>query len=233
MSSRCYREQGATALNPVIYDLSMGWLERSRLTPWRVQAMERLREARGADEFRLLDVGVGTGANFGLYPAEASVMAIDADPGMLGRAQGRLAAARRPIELREMNVMALDIPDASFDAALTTLVFCEVPDPLAGLREIRRVLKPGAPLVMLEHTVSGRAWLDAVLRGLSAITAPAFGEHFDRDTARSVSDAGFADVSADRLGLGIFHLIVARKAATWATTSGHLSRPSHSRQAKP
>ncbi|MBM3273767.1 MAG: class I SAM-dependent methyltransferase [Candidatus Sericytochromatia bacterium] len=198
-------------MNPAIYDFSMGWLERSRLTPWRVQAMARLREALGPDGFRLLDVGVGTGANFGLYPDEASVTAIDADPAMLGRAQERLGAARRQVELRKMNVMALDIPDASFDAALTTLVFCEVADPLAGLREIRRVLKPGAPLVMLEHTVSGHAWLDAGLRGLSAITAPACGEHFDRETARTVADAGFADVSNDRLGLGVFHLIAARK----------------------
>lgn len=166
----------------------------------------------GTTTWRILDVGVGTGANFGLYPPDASITAIDRDPAMLGRARQRSRDLPH-IDPREMDVMRLEFPDATFDAALSTLVFCEVPDPVAGLREILRVLKPGAPLAMLEHTRSGHRAIDALLSGISAFTAPLLGEHFDRDTASLARLAGFEDVASRYLGLLVFHLITGRRPA--------------------
>lgn len=199
------------AFNPLTYDLLMAPLEQRRLKRWRREAMARVAPPPGATGWRILDVGVGTGANFPLYPPVAAVTAIDRDPGMLGRA--RRLSAGRAVDLREMDVMALEFADASFDAALATLVFCEVPDPVAGLREVLRVLKPGAPLAMLEHTRCGHRALDALLSGLTAVTGPLMGEHFDRDTASNARLAGFEGVESRRLGLLVFHLITGAKPA--------------------
>jgi len=198
--------------NPILYDLGMAPLERGWLSRWRREAMRLVETVAGAGPPRILDVGVGTGANIGLYPPGAEVTAIDLDPGMLARARERAARRDGPIDLREMDVMQLDFPDSSFDAALTTLVFCEVADPVAGLRELHRVLKPGGRLVMVEHTLTGRPLVDRALAGLTTLTR-AGGEHFDRDTVRNVREAGFEAVEARRLGLLVFHMISARRPA--------------------
>src|SRR2546423_13102777 len=67
---------------------------------------------------RILDAGVGTGRNFPFYPAGASVLGIDLSPAMLGRAERRRAGSAATVELRQMDVTALDLPAASFDAAV-------------------------------------------------------------------------------------------------------------------
>ncbi len=200
-------------LDPFLYDFGMAPLERGWLSRWRKAAMGLLAPPESDRDWRLLDVGIGTGANFGLYPPGARITAIDLDSAMVSRARGRAAGQDGRLEVREMDVMHLDLPDESYDAALTTLVFCEVADPAEGLREIGRVLKTGGRLVMLEHTRTGRPFVDRVLEGLTAITR-ASGEHFDRDTARAVREAGFETVEIRRLGLLIFHLISARKASS-------------------
>src|SRR5438067_12861829 len=79
---------------------------------------------------RLLDAGVGTGRNFPFYPRGSSVIGIDLSPAMLARAERRRGEAAAPVELRRMDVAALDFPDRSFDAAIATFLFCVLPDAL-------------------------------------------------------------------------------------------------------
>lgn len=180
------------------------------MAPLEARCLRRLRREILADlQGRLLDIGVGTGANLGLYSPHAQVVAIDLDEGMLARARGRPEAAG--IELRQMDASQLDFQDASFDAVVSTLVFCGIDDPMAALAEIRRVLEPGGKLVMMEHTLGPHRTLNAVLRGISALTGPLLGESFDRPIACYVVEAGFTGVSCRMLALGTFQLIEATR----------------------
>src|SRR5215472_14324422 len=141
---------------------------------------------------RLLDAGVGTGRNVPFYPRGSSVVGIDLSPAMLARAERRRSQARGPVELRQMDVTHLDFPAASFDAAIATFLFCVLPDEkqVPALRELRRVVRPGGAIRLLEYVRPQR-----LLRRLSvAVWEPwvawAYGASFDRNTAVHVVEAG-------------------------------------------
>jgi len=139
----------------------------------------------------VLEVGVGTGKNLRFHPARARVTAIDIAPKMLERAQRRADLEGSPVVLERADVQALRYPDGSFDVAVATFVFCSVPDPVLGLRELRRVLRPGGRLLLLEHVLSERRWLRRIMCGLDPITARVVGAHIARETIASVREAGF------------------------------------------
>ena len=141
----------------------------------------------------VVEIGSGTGLNFGHYPrAVAQVMAVEPDRHMLRRS--REAAARAPIPVHLELVYAEDIPVESgwADFVVSTLVLCTVPDPADTLAEVRRVLKPGGRLLFLEHVRSdspGLArWQDRVQRPWGFFGG---GCHPNRDTVASVREAGF------------------------------------------
>jgi ubiquinone/menaquinone biosynthesis C-methylase UbiE len=102
---------------------------------------------------RLLDAGVGTGRNFPFYPPGSNVVGIDLSPAMLSRAARRVRLSAASIELKQMDVTNLDFPDGSFDAAVSSFLFCVLPDELQvrALRELGRVVKPGGVIRMLEY----------------------------------------------------------------------------------
>jgi ubiquinone/menaquinone biosynthesis C-methylase UbiE len=173
-----------------VYDRCTAPFERRSLGRWRRAAWAEV-PAGGTG----LEVGAGTGPNLSHHPALARTVATDLSPAMLRRAAAR---PERSAPLLACDAMALPFRDASFDWAVATLVFCEVPDPVAGLREIGRVLRPGGVLVLLEHVrPSGVAGLAADL--LTRITAPLWGEHFDRDAEAAARRAGFALLRRRRL----------------------------------
>jgi len=90
----------------------------------------------------ILEVGVGTGKNIPFYPPEAQVIGLDLSPKMLARAQRRKQKLRSQAKLILGDAQVLDLPAASVDAAFATFVFCSVPDPVLGLRELGRVVRP-------------------------------------------------------------------------------------------
>src|SRR5262245_39749286 len=96
-------------------------------------------EARGD----VLELGVGTGLNFGLYGGVRSLAGIDPDPFMLRRARARAAELALPIELHEAGAEALPFDRGRFDMIIMTFTLCTIPDVTASLAEARRVLKPG------------------------------------------------------------------------------------------
>lgn len=141
---------------------------------------------------RLLDAGIGTGRNCAYYPPGAEVSGIDISPAMLERAHDRcptLAAAGR---LYQMDVTDLKFPTGSFDAAVSTFLFCVLPNDLQvpALKELGRVVKPGGLIRLLEY-VRPRGTLRRVI---SRIWQPwiawAYGASFDRETERCVPEAG-------------------------------------------
>ena len=168
-------------------------------TPWIYDAMMTVAEWTGLERWRrwlvggargqTLEVGCGTGRNLPLYPAGARVVGVDPGWQNLVRARRRVPNAL----LVRASAEALPFKDGSFDTAVSSLVFCSVPDPMKGLAEVKRVLAPrqGA-LRMLEHVRSNQPFT-ARLQDLvqPAWTWIAGGCHPNRDTERNVERAGF------------------------------------------
>jgi SAM-dependent methyltransferase len=110
----------------------------------------------GGARGRILEIGAGTGLNACHYPEGAEVVAIEPSEGMRRRAHERLKSPkiRASIDLRDGRVEALPFDAASFDAVVITFVLCSVKNIDSALGEIRRVLRPGGELRLVEHVKS-------------------------------------------------------------------------------
>lgn len=102
---------------------------------------------------------------------------------------------------------SLPFPANHFDAAFATLVFCSVADPAKAFAELRRVIRPRGRLVLLEH-VRPDGILGYFADILSVLTVAVLGDHFNRQTARTVTDAGFTVIELHKRAFGIINLIV-------------------------
>ena len=193
------------------YDLQQAAMERLVFRRLRKQFW-----AKAPAAGRILEVGVGTGVNVGYYPADADVTAIDLSEQMLARASQRAERLHAVADLALMDAQHLDFPDATFDAVVATCVFCSVPDPVAGLREAWRVLKPGGQLVLLEHMRSDNAVLGKVMDLMNPLMVRTSGANFNRRTVENVRRAGVEDLDVASHIFGIVKLIEARKPAAEA-----------------
>lgn len=185
-----------------VYDALERHAER-RFAPWRAALWRRVRGPR------VLEVGVGTGKNMPSYPPGLAVTAIDLAPRMLARARTRAARLGVAVDLREADVQALPFPDASFDTVVATFVFCSVPDPVLGLREVRRVLAPGGQLLLLEHVLSCRPLVRPLMQVVNPLVVRVMGANINRETVANVERAGFVAVQVEDLWLDVVKLIEA------------------------
>jgi ubiquinone/menaquinone biosynthesis C-methylase UbiE len=164
----------------------------------------------------VLEVGAGGGQNFPFYdPTRVErVEAVEPDEAMLVEVRRRLATAPVPITPTHAPVESLPFPDAHFDSAVATLVFCCVGDPEGGLREIWRVLKPGGTLLLLEHVRAQGRITTWVQDALVPVTTRCLGnDHWNRDTLQTVLHTGFQTTQVRQLsgGLQPMLLISARR----------------------
>ncbi len=185
---------------PWLYDAGMALLEATGLRGWRRWLVAG---ARG----HVLDLGCGTGRNLELIDGNSRAVGVDPCLDMLRAAKRRANGAW----LVQARAEALPFRDDAFDTVTSGLVFCSVRDVPTGLAEVRRVLKPGGVLRMLEHVRSPVPWR-AVLQDL---TQPAWtwvtgGCHPNRDTESAVVGSGFAIDAPSRRASGTMRRFLAR-----------------------
>lgn len=188
------------------YDRQIAFFEKIWFTGGREWLCER---ARG----RVLDVAIGTGRNLSCYPADVTLTGIELSPAMLAIARQRATGLGRDVDLREGDAEHLPFDDASFDTVVCTLSLCTIPDPVAAVGEMRRVLVPGGRLLLLDHIGSTWPPVYAAQWLLERITIGAAGEHFTRRQLPLVEAAGFQIVEAERLKAGTVERIHAVKPA--------------------
>jgi len=105
----------------------------------------------------VLEVGIGTGLNLPLYPPSCRLTGIDLSGEMLDKAVERAhKLAMSGVVLKVMDATSMDFAENEFDKALATYTISAVPDPVAVLREMRRVVKPNGTIVILNHFRSER-----------------------------------------------------------------------------
>ncbi len=192
--------------NALLYDLFELPVEKLLYSKWRKKYFSPLKG-------KILDVGIGTGKNIDYYSDKAEVTGIDFSPKMLEKGRQKLAkSGKKNITLIQMDVENLNFKDNSFDYVITSSVFCSVPDPIGGLKEIRRVLKPDGKLIMVEHVLSRNKFI-SLLENLFNGTVRFFtGVNINRDTGQNIIKSGMEVIDEKDLAMvDVFRLFKAKK----------------------
>jgi ubiquinone/menaquinone biosynthesis C-methylase UbiE len=165
----------------------------------------------------VLEVAIGTGRNLPYYPQGIRLTGIEFSPAMLELAQREADRLGRQVDLRLGDAQALDLPDASFDTVVCTLSLCAIPDERLAITEMRRVLRPGGRLLLLDHVAGTPRWVRAIQWLLEQLTRPLQGEHLRRRPLLHVQAQGFEIEQHERSKLGIVERLTARKPTNPAT----------------
>lgn len=179
---------------PYLTDLACG------VKPIRRQRRKVVPLARG----RVLEIGIGTGLNLEHYDKARVDKIVGVDPAleMHRLARKRIAKAGMPVELVGLSAEKIPFEAGTFDTVVVTYSLCTIPDPLAALGEMRRVLKPGGRLIFCEHGLapdpSVRRWQDRLTPLWSKVAG---GCHLNRDIPALLKEAGFRSTDMETMYL--------------------------------
>ncbi len=177
-----------------LFGLFLDWSMRSRII-----ARERptaLKDAYG----QVLELGFGTGLNLPYYPSAVTALTVvDPEDLLPDRIEKRIAAARFPVRRIKLGAERLPLDDNTFDCAVSTFTLCTIPDALAALREVRRVLKPRGSFLFLEHGLSDEPSVAKWQHRLNPVqNVIARGCNLDRKIDFLIASAGLEIIRLDR-----------------------------------
>ena len=187
------------------YDKQIGWCERKFLgtshRPW----------ACAQAEGKVLEVAVGTGLNIPHYPQGVELTGVDISPEMLAIARQRAAENGREVDLRQGDAHNLPFEDASFDTVLCTFSLCNIPDEGRAVAEMKRVLRPGGKLLLVDHVRSTKKVFFWLQRAVEPISVMIDGDHQTRRPLEHVRAEGFDVIDTQRFKAGVVERVVARR----------------------
>jgi len=187
------------------YDKAIDFFER------RVFGSEHREWACSRASGQTLEVAIGTGLNLMHYPNEVSLTGIDLSPEMLGIARKRAASSGRAPDLREADAHRLPFHDATFDTVVSTYSLCNIPDPRRAVGEMKRVLRPGGRLVLVDHIRSSVGPIFWLQKGIEFFSRRVDGEYMTRRPLEQVIAEGFVVEERDRTRAGVIERLVAIK----------------------
>lgn len=188
-----------------MYDSTESAIEGMVFRRWRKRLWANIPCGNG------LEVGVGTGKNMPYYPEGAHLTAIDLSPKMLERARLKASKLKANVELLEMNAEHLEFADNTFDWAVATFVFCSVPNPILGLGELRRVVKPDGRIFLLEHVRVDTPPMGTLMDIANPVAVRLSGANINRNTVSNVRASGLQVETVEDLGpFGVVKLIIAQ-----------------------
>ncbi|MGH2629204.1 MAG: class I SAM-dependent methyltransferase [Actinomycetota bacterium] len=181
-------------------DLTERWLLGTEHRGWACS------RARG----NTLEVAIGTGLNLPHYPPDVRLAGLDLTPEMMAFARRRAEDLARRVTLSQGDAQALPFADSTFDTVVSTYAMCTVPDERLTILEMKRVLRPGGRLILVDHvrsSVKPFYWLQRLLE----LAPRRNGDELTRRPLTHVLAAGFTIEEVDRLRAGIVERLVARK----------------------
>lgn len=175
--------------------------------PMDIISYEWRRELAKYSSGKVLEVGVGTGKNVPFYPSNTDITAIDFSRGMLAKAIEKFR------NLSHINFIQADIQKTGFetevfDTVIASFVFCSVPDPVKGLKEVKRVCKKGGKIILLEHVRSKNKILGTLMDWFNPITVRLFGYNINRNTTDNLCRSGLENFHERNLRLDILKMYI-------------------------
>ncbi|MBI2859374.1 MAG: class I SAM-dependent methyltransferase [Chloroflexi bacterium] len=203
--SRTARARAKWDRNARFYDIMTRMMEGRKAREWYRKLWENVRGPKA------LEVGVGTGRSFEYRPKGMDIIGIDLSPRMLSLAKREAKQLGMSVDLREMDVQRLEFADNTFDSVVAACTFCSVPDPVLGLKEVARVLKPEGKVFLLEHMRHGNRIIGKLMDWANPM-ARLIGPEINRRTLDNIRKAGLQIESAQDMALGgILKFIVASR----------------------
>ena len=183
-----------------IYDMMDAPME-SMFSKWRGKL---LADAQG----KTLEVGIGTGKNIFHYSKDIDLTGIDFSEKMISKAREKVTVGKK-IKLMVMDAQNMEFENNSFDTVVTSCVFCSVPNPVQGLKEIRRVCKNGGKILMLEHVRSHKKIIGPLMDAFNFIPLNVYGANINRETYQNLLNAGFKpkQIEVENVWLDILKII--------------------------
>jgi ubiquinone/menaquinone biosynthesis C-methylase UbiE len=185
------------------YDLMAGFGPDKRWGPYKQELFSHM-------QGKILFLALGTGADIQFFPPGQDITAIDISAKMLAAAADRVKAYPGDMQAIQMDVHDLAFDDESFDQVYTSCTFCSVPEPIDGLKSLRRVLKSGGELRMFEHTGSAYFPFRQMFNLLNPLSSRA-GPNVNRPTVANVEAAGFTIKDVSHIYLDVVKTIYAVK----------------------
>jgi len=194
-----------------LYDSLELIMEKGKMGDWRENLWQRVEAKIDKNGMRLLEAGVGSGKNIEYYPDGLEIDAIDFSPKMLKEAEKKAKKYNKDLKLSEMDIQNLNFEDNYFDLIVTSCVFCSVPDPVKGLKELKRVLKEDGRVIMLEHMRSRNKVIAKMMDWFNWVSLYIWGANINRKTMKNIKKAGLEIVEVNDLMTDIVKEIELKK----------------------